>query len=84
GTRPEPVPHPQADLPYTRGDTFVLYTDGLIERPGEDIDVGLQRLTDALAHHAHHEPERLADALLADLGVSSSARDDVALVVIRL
>ncbi|MFE4703472.1 PP2C family protein-serine/threonine phosphatase [Streptomyces sp. NPDC056738] len=84
GTRPEPVPYPQAELPYTSGDTFVLYTDGLIERPGEDIDVGLQRLTHALTHHAHHEPEHLADALLADLGVSSSARDDVALIIIRL
>ncbi|WP_406367677.1 PP2C family protein-serine/threonine phosphatase [Streptomyces sp. NBC_00645] len=84
GARPEHVPHPHADLPYTRGDTFVLYTDGLIERRGEDIDASLQRLTDALARHACHEPERLADALLADLGVSSGARDDVALIVIRL
>ncbi|MFF3416020.1 PP2C family protein-serine/threonine phosphatase [Streptomyces sp. NPDC002698] len=84
GTRPEPVPHPQADLPYTHGDTFVLYTDGLIERRGEDIDASLQRLTDALTRHADNEPEGLADALLADLGVSSSARDDVALIVIRL
>ncbi|MEV6019431.1 SpoIIE family protein phosphatase [Streptomyces sp. NPDC051997] len=84
GARPESVPHPQAALPYTRGDTFVLYTDGLIERRGEDIDDGLRRLTDALACHARREPERLADALLANLGVSSSTRDDVALVVIRL
>ncbi|WP_328663593.1 PP2C family protein-serine/threonine phosphatase [Streptomyces sp. NBC_00328] len=84
GARTKHVPHPQADLPYTRGDTFVLYTDGLIERRGEDIDASLQRLTDALARHARQEPERLADALLADLGVSSGARDDVALIVIRL
>lgn len=84
GARPEPVPHPQGVLPYTRGDTFVLYTDGLIERPGEDIDDSLRRLTDALARHARREPERLADTLLANLGVSSSTRDDVALVVIRL
>ncbi|MGW3744275.1 PP2C family protein-serine/threonine phosphatase [Streptomyces sp. NPDC005146] len=84
GARPKHVPRPQADLPYIPGDTFVLYTDGLIERRGEDIDASLQRLTDALARHARHEPERLADALLADLGVSSGARDDIALIVIRL
>ncbi|MEU6071872.1 SpoIIE family protein phosphatase [Streptomyces sp. NPDC047082] len=84
GARPEHVPRPQADLPYTPGDTFVLYTDGLIERRGEDIDAGLQRLTDALARHARHGPERLADALLAHLGVSSGARDDIALLVLRL
>ncbi|WP_392972960.1 PP2C family protein-serine/threonine phosphatase [Streptomyces sp. LN245] len=84
GARPEHVPHPHADLPYTLGDTFVLYTDGLIERRGEDIDASLRRLTNALARHADHEPESLADALLSDLGVSSGARDDVALIVIRL
>ncbi|MFD9460300.1 PP2C family protein-serine/threonine phosphatase [Streptomyces sp. NPDC060027] len=84
GARPEHVPHPHAELPYTQGDTFVLYTDGLIERRGEDIDASLQRLTDALTRHGDHEPEGLADALLAELGVSSGARDDVALIVIRL
>ncbi|MFE9445258.1 PP2C family protein-serine/threonine phosphatase [Streptomyces sp. NPDC006602] len=84
GARPEPVPRIQADLPYAPGDTFVLYTDGLIERRGEDIDAGLQRLTDALARHARHSPERLADALLARLGLSSGARDDIALIVLRL
>ncbi|WP_277922213.1 SpoIIE family protein phosphatase [Streptomyces sp. Root369] len=84
GARPEPVPRVQGELLYTPGDTFVLYTDGLIERRGEDIDAGLQRLTDALARHARHSPERLADALLAHLGVSSGARDDIALIVLRL
>jgi serine phosphatase RsbU (regulator of sigma subunit) len=84
GARPKHVPRAQADLPYTAGDTFVLYTDGLIERRGEDIDAGLQRLTDALARRARHSPERLADALLAHLGVSSGGRDDIALIVLRL
>ncbi|MGD3108916.1 SpoIIE family protein phosphatase [Streptomyces sp. YGL11-2] len=84
GARLEDVPRPQASVPYTPGDTFVLYTDGLIERRGEDIDAGLQRLADALARHTRHNPERLADALLAHLGVSSGARDDIALVVLRL
>lgn len=31
----------QAAVPYTPGGTLVLYTDGLIERRGEDIDAGL-------------------------------------------
>ncbi|MCX4571673.1 SpoIIE family protein phosphatase [Streptomyces sp. NBC_01571] len=82
--RPKHVPRPQAELPYTPGDTLVLYTDGLIERRGEDIDAGLQRLTDALARYTRHQPEHLADALLAHLGVSSGARDDIALIVLRL
>jgi serine phosphatase RsbU (regulator of sigma subunit) len=78
------MPRPQAALPYTPGDTLVLYTDGLVERRGEDIDTGLRRLTDALARHTRLAPERLADMLLARLGVSSGGRDDVALVVVRL
>lgn len=84
GARPKHIPRPQADVPYTPGDTFVLYTDGLIERRGEDIYAGLQRLTDALACYARYSPERLADALLAHLGVSSGAADDIALIVLRL
>ncbi|TPQ17807.1 SpoIIE family protein phosphatase [Streptomyces sporangiiformans] len=84
GARPEHTPRPQADLPYTPGDTLVLYTDGLIERRGEDIDAGLFRLTDALSRHARLSPDQLADALLARLGVSGGARDDIALIVVQL
>jgi serine phosphatase RsbU (regulator of sigma subunit) len=62
----------------------VLYTDGLVERRGEDIDEGLRRLTDSIARHGALRPEPLADVLLSDLGVSGGAEDDTALVVIRL
>lgn len=84
GARPEHVPRPQASVSYTPGDTLVLYTDGLIERRDEDIDVGLARLTDALIRSSRLGPERLADYLLNRLGVSGGARDDIALVVVRL
>ncbi|WP_031487533.1 PP2C family protein-serine/threonine phosphatase [Streptomyces bicolor] len=84
GARPEHVPRPQAGLSYTQGDILVLYTDGLIERRDEDIDVGLARLTDALAQHSTRPVEDLADGLLAHLGVTGGSRDDIALVVVRL
>lgn len=84
GVRPRHVPRPQADLPYSAGDTLVLYTDGLIERRGEDIDTGLYRLTDTLCRHARLSPSKLADTLLARLGVSGGASDDIALIVVRL
>ncbi|MEU2875857.1 SpoIIE family protein phosphatase [Streptomyces sp. NPDC007070] len=77
-------PRPQATVPYTPGDSLVLYTDGLIERRGEDIDAGLRRLTDTLARHAHLGPDALADTLLAHLGVADGGRDDIALVIVRL
>lgn len=82
--RPEHVTRPQTALSYAPGDTLVLYTDGLIERRGEDIDAGLHRLIDALARYARMGPDRLADALLPRLGVAGGSRDDIALVVVRL
>lgn len=85
GARPEQIGRPQARVVYDPGDTLVLYTDGLIERRGEDIDAGLERLADSLARHRGLAPEPMADALLADLGVTGGpAADDTALVVIRL
>ncbi|MFE2877734.1 PP2C family protein-serine/threonine phosphatase [Streptomyces roseus] len=85
GARPEHVPRPQAGISYHPGDTLVLYTDGLVERHGEDIDTGLTRLTDTLTEHCTGlGPQRLADALLKRMDVSHGARDDIALVVVRL
>jgi serine phosphatase RsbU (regulator of sigma subunit) len=85
GARPQHVPSSQAGHSYSSGDTLVLYTDGLIERRGEDIDVGLDRLISTLGRHSTHDPELLADAVMSDLGVGSGrARDDIALIVLRL
>ncbi|MEU0075458.1 SpoIIE family protein phosphatase [Streptomyces sp. NPDC006332] len=84
GARPHHVPRPQAGLSYTPGDTLVMYTDGLIERRDEDIDVSLARLTTALAKDSTLTPDQLADALLDRLDVAGGAEDDIALIVIRL
>ncbi|MET7518524.1 SpoIIE family protein phosphatase [Streptomyces sp. NPDC005480] len=87
GARPYHVPRPQAGLTYTPGDTLVLYTDGLIERRDEDIDASLARLTTAMAQDPQDSaltPDQLADALLARLDVVGGARDDIALIIIRL
>ncbi|MET9407578.1 SpoIIE family protein phosphatase [Streptomyces sp. NPDC002935] len=84
GARPEHVTRPEATADFTAGDTLVLYTDGLIERRREDIDVGLGRLATALTHHREAEPEALADALLSDLLPPGGATDDTALVILPL
>jgi serine phosphatase RsbU (regulator of sigma subunit) len=41
-------PFAQADTEIERGTFLVCYTDGLIERPGERLDDGLERLADTL------------------------------------
>lgn len=84
GARPQHVPRPQAGQTYDSGDTLVLYTDGLIERRGEDIDQGIARLVEVLRRHRTASPERLADTLLARLGVAGGSGDDIALVIVRL
>ena len=62
----------------------MLYADGLIERRGEDIDIGLTRLTTALAQDPTLAPDQLADTLLTRLAVTGGGPDDIALVIIRL
>jgi serine phosphatase RsbU (regulator of sigma subunit) len=84
GARVDHTPRPQARQDFSPGDVLVLYTDGLVERRREDIDVSLARLTRTLISHRKLQPEELADALLANLLPSGAATDDTVLVVIRL
>ncbi|WP_431675982.1 PP2C family protein-serine/threonine phosphatase [Kitasatospora sp. KL5] len=87
---PEPTPRPQATVAFNPGDVLALYTDGLIERRGQDIDTGLMALTDSLAHHHAAstpdtlDPDHLADAVLADLLPTGGVTDDTALVIVCL
>jgi len=63
--------------------TVVLYTDGLVERPGENIDLGLGRLTE-LVHGADNGAEALCDRLLGSLVPDGAPADDVALLALRM
>ena len=66
------------------GDTIGLYTDGLVERRGEVVDDGLERLAAGAADLHRHAPEVLIDALLDRLLGTADTGDDVALVLARL
>ncbi|WP_432498285.1 SpoIIE family protein phosphatase [Kineococcus gypseus] len=62
------------------GSTVLGYTDGLVERRGEELSVGLARLARTLAD-APEDVEALCDHLLQRLGDTD---DDVAFVALRL
>jgi serine phosphatase RsbU (regulator of sigma subunit)/PAS domain-containing protein len=66
-----------------RDATVLLYTDGLVERRDDDLDVGLDRLKQALTELAHLPLQELCDQLLERL-VHGRPDDDVALVAVRL
>ena len=74
---------PVATAQLVPGDFLVLYTDGLIERRGESIDTGIQRLRAAAGSLSSVEPEDVCDELLALLLGEAEAEDDVALLIIR-
>ncbi len=64
------------------GAALVLYTDGLVEHPGESLDAGLERLR-ATVHAGPGELEKLGDALVAKLLPDGARDDDAALLMVR-
>jgi PAS domain S-box-containing protein len=65
------------------GSTLLLYTDGLIERRGSAIDVGLEDLCTALSDLSGAGLDDLCDAVLERLAVHTG-EDDIALVAVRV
>jgi serine phosphatase RsbU (regulator of sigma subunit)/anti-sigma regulatory factor (Ser/Thr protein kinase) len=65
------------------GATLLLYTDGLIERRRESIQVGLDRLLLEAAGHERTDVAELCDHLLATLVEPGRVADDIALVAMR-
>ena len=66
------------------GSLLVLYTDGLVENRGQDIDDGLARLQQMVSGEAAPRPvEELCKAILTG-AYADLRRDDIALLMARL
>ena len=63
------------------GSMVVMYTDGLVERRRQPIDLGLDALRAAVCEH-NGDPDTLCDLILERLGVAD-ADDDVAVLVMQ-
>ncbi len=75
------VPRRTTSIDLPPNATLLAYTDGLIERPGTDLDEGIAELVDRLAAaRAAAGPRELCDAAVAG---SIDGRDDVALIAVR-
>jgi PAS domain S-box-containing protein len=81
GVLPFPT-YEEVTAPMNPGDALLLYTDGLVERPGEHLDLGLRELA-ARVREAPSDPQGLLDHLLATLVPPRGAADDVALLTLR-
>ncbi|MBC7638726.1 MAG: SpoIIE family protein phosphatase, partial [Rhodoferax sp.] len=73
----------ESSVMLDRGATVLLYTDGLVERRGQDLDEGLALLRETLTELVDLPLDELCDVLLRRM-LPVEAEDDVALVAVRL
>ncbi len=74
--------HTSGSIALPPGSTAVLYTDGLVERRGKDIDEGVAVLERALAG-AQGTPADVCATLLGALDVDAYLDDDIAVMALQ-
>ncbi|MFE9774850.1 SpoIIE family protein phosphatase [Streptomyces sp. NPDC005931] len=73
--------YPVGTMELDPGDTLLLCTDGLVERPGADLDDGMETLS-ALVAAGPDDVRELADRLIV-VAEERGGDDDVALLLLR-
>lgn len=73
--------YPVSTVELDPGQTMILFTDGLVELPGSDLDEGMQRLTSLVAN-GPQDLQKLADQL-CDAVDGRGGQDDVAVLLLR-
>ncbi|OQR64541.1 phosphatase [Streptomyces maremycinicus] len=82
GIDPDAV-FPSTEIPLTPGLMLVLYTDGLVERPGIDLDDSIARLAHHLGRADDTDLDLLIDGLLTTAGAAEQRTDDIAVLVLH-
>ncbi|MCF6522932.1 SpoIIE family protein phosphatase [Streptomyces sp. JJ36] len=75
------VEYPETTMELEPGETLVLFTDGLVEEPGSDLDTGVRRLEEAVRDGPQDIAE-LADRL-CEVPDGWAGTDDMALVLLH-
>jgi PAS domain S-box-containing protein len=65
------------------GDTVVLFTDGLVERPGASVEEGIDVVLSTLEGNGLAGPETVCDLIVGKATAPSDRRDDMAFLVFR-
>ncbi len=74
--------HGLVTFEFPAGSRLVLVTDGLVERRGESLDAGLQRLAAHATEHRAATATVAIDEIIAAIGPAGTPEDDVALMII--
>ncbi|MFD6992971.1 SpoIIE family protein phosphatase [Streptomyces sp. NPDC059943] len=75
--------YPTADIPFPPGSTLVLYTDGLVEIPGTDIETTTRHLAQQIAQADIENLDDLADTLVEQAQQTGPRHDDIALLLVH-
>ncbi|MER5428179.1 SpoIIE family protein phosphatase [Streptomyces sp. NPDC002588] len=75
--------YPTTEVELTPGCVLALYTDGLIEAPGVDIEEAVAGLGRRLGERGDRPLEELADDLVGPYATAGERIDDVALLLLR-
>ncbi|MEU8509110.1 SpoIIE family protein phosphatase [Streptomyces brevispora] len=73
--------YPVSTVELDPGQTMVLFTDGLVELPGADLDEGMQLLAD-MVRNGPQDLQQLADRLCRSVD-RRGGEDDVAVLLLR-
>ncbi|MFA1538182.1 SpoIIE family protein phosphatase [Actinomadura monticuli] len=76
--------YPTTEIPLEPGTVLALYTDGLVEVPGADIDETTGELADQLARATGRTMDEVADMLEKNAPTAGERRDDTALLLIQV
>ncbi|GAA2926176.1 SpoIIE family protein phosphatase [Streptomyces enissocaesilis] len=73
--------YPVTELRLAPGAVLALFTDGLVEQPGIDIDLGIERLRGTLAEIGSSPLTETADRLIREARQTVDRPDDIALLL---